>query len=93
MRGGEAGVDHAGAEGEEVVEVGVAFGVLFENLFDDGDGVGVDAEDHRSKRLALFEDQAVLAQSVGGLEEGFDFLCLRVGAGDGFGERFDSASC
>jgi hypothetical protein len=60
------------------VEVGVALGVLLEDLADDGDGVGVDAQDDGRERLALLENEAVVAQRVCCLEEGLDALRLGI---------------
>ena len=40
--------------------MGVALGVLLEDLADDGDGVGVDTQDDGCERLALLEDKAVV---------------------------------
>jgi hypothetical protein len=60
------------------VELGVALGVLLEDLGDDGDGVLVDAQHDGCEWLALFEDEAVVAQGVSCLEKGLEPLGLGI---------------
>jgi hypothetical protein len=60
FRGGKACFDHAVAEIEEGVELGVGLGVLLEDFGDDEDGVCVDTEDDGGEGLALLEDETVV---------------------------------
>ena len=53
---------------------GVAFGVLLENLADDGDGILMHTQYDWCEGFALLKYQAVFAQKVGCLKQRLDLL-------------------
>lgn len=57
--GGESGFDEVTPDGEEVVELGVAFGVLVEDFLDQRERVVVDADTDGLEWDAVLEGEGV----------------------------------